>query len=128
MEKRQLLSDLDKNTIFHHTLGLKSTVAPCKIVDEYALTPFVDASKAVLHLAMHEIRSGLSESTRAFFGSWVGSDSMSEVVDFAGELNNQFESVSRPLCFLDPSETFVASVRIGEDLFGSVDDCVSCTA
>ena len=64
---RQLLSDLD-NTVFHHTLGLKSTVAAHKVVGACSLTLFVRASKAVPHLEMHGTQNVLSENSRAFSG------------------------------------------------------------
>jgi hypothetical protein len=62
------LSDLDKKTVFHHTLDSKSTVATHRTVDDCALSVFVRASKAVPHLEMHETRSELNENTRGFFG------------------------------------------------------------
>jgi hypothetical protein len=125
-ETRQLLSDLD-NTVFRHTLGSKNTVAPCKVVGESALTLFVRASNAVPHLEMHEVGSELSEDTRAFFGRWAKPDSLKEVVGFAGDSNNQFDSVSEFPCFLDPNETSVASVGVAVDLLGSVGGFVFCT-
>lgn len=52
---------------------------------------------------------------------------MKEAVGFAGEQNNQSESVSGLLSFLDPNETSVASAGIAVDLFGSVDGFGFCT-
>lgn len=52
---------------------------------------------------------------------------MKEVVGFAGEPNNQFDSLSGLLCFLDPNETLVVSVEIAVDLLGSVDGFGFCT-
>jgi hypothetical protein len=119
-ETRQL-SDLD-NTVFRHTLGSKNTVAPCKVVGESVLTLFVRASNAVPRLEMHEAGSELSEDTHAFFGRWAKPE-----VGFAGDSNNQFDSVSEFPCFLDPNETSVASVGVAVDLLGSVDGFVFCT-
>ena len=120
-------SGLDKNTFYHHTLGSKSTVAVRKFVGASALGPFVCASNAVPHFEMHETRNALDENTRAFSGRWARPDSVKEVVGFAGEPNNQFESVFGLLCFLDPNETSLGSVGIAVDLFGSVDDFGFCT-
>jgi hypothetical protein len=122
-----LLSDLDKNTVYHHTLGSKSIVGARKVVGAFDLCPFVRASKAVPHLVMLEIRNGLNGNSRAFFGGRARPDSVKEVVGFAGEPNNQSESVSGLLCLLDPNETSVASVGIAVNLFGSVDGFGSCT-
>jgi hypothetical protein len=125
--KRQLLSDLDKNIVYHQTLGSKSTVVAHKDVGVCALGPFVRVSKAVPHLEMHETRNALNENTRFFFGRWARPDSVKGVVDFVGEPKSQPESVFGLLCFLDPNETSVASVGIAVDLFGSVDGFGFCT-